>query len=59
MTLQYPSHAIVFYISYNIHTIIHICGQIMLLKICLKLKNIFGGNKFMVHAYEKKEFKPP
>ena len=55
MTLQYPSHAIVFYIFYNIHTIIHICGQITFLKICLKLKNIFDGNKFMVYAYKEKK----
>ena len=55
MTLKYPSHAIVFYIFYNIHTIIHIYGQITLLKICLKLKNIFDANKFIVRAYEKKK----
>ena len=25
----------------------------------LKLENIFGANKFIVYAYEKKESKPP
>ena len=60
MKLQYLSHAVVFYIFCNIHTIIHICGQIAILKIFLKLKNIFGANKFIVYAYDKKkEFKPP
>ena len=28
MTVQYPSHVIVFCIFHNIHTMIHICGQI-------------------------------
>ena len=54
MTLQYPSHVIVFYIFYSIHIIIHICEQITFRNICLKLKNIFGANKYMVYAYEKK-----
>ena len=36
---------------------IHICGQITFWKICLKLNNIFRAKKFMVYAYEKKDFK--
>ena len=54
MTRQYPCYVIVFYIFYNTHTMIGICGQITFWKICLKLKNIFDANKFMVYAYEKK-----
>ena len=54
MTLQYPCYVIVFYIFYNTHTMIGICRQITFWKICLKLKNIFDANKFMVYAYEKK-----
>ena len=53
MTLRYPCHVIVFYISYNIHTLIRTSGLTTFRKICLKLKNIFGVNKFMVYAYEK------
>ena len=56
MTLQYPCYVIVFYIFYNTHTMIGICRQITFWKICLKLKNIFDANKFMVYAYEKREF---
>ena len=53
MKIEYPSHVIVFYIFHNIHAMIHICGEITFRKICLKLKNIFGTNQFMVCAYKK------
>ena len=59
MTLQFLSHVIVFYIFHNIQIMIYIFEQITFRKIFFKLKNVFSTNKFMVYAYEKKEFNRP